>query len=660
MTSFLSSPSLVSKSLAPQELVSVLGQNGFSQNHTQQRQPVLQVSDLSVALVNTGDDVVQGISFELLQGEILGLVGESGSGKSTVASALLGFARYGAQIIQGKIVVDGRQIRQLDEKALRQVRGKVISYVPQDPATALNPALRIGKQLQEVLQVHEPQLTLPAREQRIHAVLREVGLPVHAEFLKRFPHQLSGGQQQRVLLALAFVLQPKVIVLDEPTTALDVSTQTLVLNIIRQFCRQHGVAAVYVSHDLAVVKDLVDRVIVLYAGRIVEDAPLGVLFKQPVHPYSQGLLAAIPDVAERRQLAPIKGQAPAPGTRPQGCAFASRCPYRSELCSTVAPALLHIPHDTPLTHRVACYHSQQTALRAWNQVAEAGSVITLNSEGAAQTLLTVRQMNAWYGPQQVLFDVSLQLEQGKCLALVGESGSGKTTLSRILAGLNDQAAGQVLFEQQPLSLSVRQRSDEARREIQYVFQNPYRALNPSLTVGQTLMTALRHFFPLSRQEAKAQVLEVLAKVSLQEKVFDAFPRELSGGERQRVAIARALVCQPKVLICDEITSALDVSVQASILVLLQQLQAQGLSILFVTHNLGVVRAIADQVVVLKDGHIVEQGDTAQVLDHPRHPYTQQLIAHAPSLLKSDVATLGLLSESLSGRPLQQQPSSIFN
>lgn len=657
MTSFVSSQSLTHQVLGS----SAPGQSTLSQGYTQLRQPVLQVSDLGVALVNTGDDVVQGVSFELLQGEILGLVGESGSGKSTVASALLGFARYGAQIIQGDIIVDGQHIRQLDEKALRQIRGKVISYVPQDPATALNPALRIGKQLQEVLQVHEPQLALAAREQRIHGVLREVGLPVHAEFLNRFPHQLSGGQQQRVLLALAFVLKPKVIVLDEPTTALDVSTQTLVLNIIRQFCRQHGVAAVYVSHDLAVVKDLVDRVIVLYAGRIVEDAPLGVLFQQPVHPYSQGLLAAIPDVAERRHLAPIKGQAPAPGTRPQGCAFASRCPYRSDLCSTVAPALLDIPHETLLTHRVACYNSQQSALQAWNQVTDGiPASVAVNSEQPVQTLLNVQQINAWYGTQQALFDVSLQLDQGKCLALVGESGSGKTTLSRILAGLNDQATGQVLFEQQPLSLSVRQRSDQARREIQYVFQNPYRALNPSLTVGQTLITALRHFFPLSRQEAKTQVLQVLAKVSLQEKVFDAFPRELSGGERQRVAIARALVCQPKVLICDEITSALDVSVQASILVLLQQLQAQGLSILFVTHNLGVVRAIADQVIVLKDGHIVEQGDTAQVLDYPAHPYTQQLIAHAPSLIKPSALSSGLLLEQSLGQPLEQHPSSIFN
>ena len=632
----------MTSSLLPQAIESALGQIAIQQSND--RTTVLTVDKLAVALVNTGDDVVQDVCFQLRQGEILGLVGESGSGKSTVASALLGYARYGAKIIQGHIRVVGHDIRQLNEKALRAIRGKVISYVPQDPATALNPALRIGKQLQEVLQVHEPALALVAREQRIHAVLREVGLPVHTEFLNRFPHQLSGGQQQRVLLALAFVLQPKVIVLDEPTTALDVSTQTLVLNIIRQFCRQHGVAAVYVSHDLAVVKDLVDRVIVLYAGRIVEDAPLVALFEQAHHPYSQGLLAAIPDVAQRRQLAPIKGQAPAPGTRPQGCAFASRCPYRSELCAQVAPALLTV--DATITgsqvHRVACYHQQLQGQGDHQDriTVPADDELALQNTAAAgrqaNVLFAASHINAWYGPQQALFDVSLQLEQGQCLALVGESGSGKTTLSRILAGLNDQASGQVLFAGQPLSLNVRQRSELARREIQYVFQNPYRALNPSLTVGQTLTTALRHFFPLSRQQAREQALQVLAKVSLQPKVFDALPRELSGGERQRVALARALVCQPKVLICDEITSALDVSVQASILLLLQQLQAQGLSILFVTHNLGVVRAIADSVVVLRHGQIVEQGDTAQVLDHPIHPYTQQLIAHAPSLFKPAV------------------------
>lgn len=609
---------------------------------------LLEVEQLKVALVATGEDVVDQISFHLKAGEILGLVGESGSGKSTVSSALLGFARHGAKIVQGSIRLNGLDILSLNNQALRQLRGKVISHVAQDPATALNPAIRIGKQLQELLHVHAPQLTRIQVHQRITQVLTDVGLPIDSQFLSRFAHQLSGGQQQRVLLALAFVLQPKLIVLDEPTTALDVTTQTLVLNIIRKLCRDYAVAAVYVSHDLTVVKDLVDRMIVLYAGRIVEDAPLHQLFKQPAHPYTQGLLAAIPDVAERRALIPIFGQAPAPGTRPQGCAFAPRCPQSSSLCSRVAPSLLSQPHAVHRLHRVACYHPDQQFIHSAQHLSGvrptesrqlsrplAANQKALTEQALAEPLplLEVHQVNTWYGQLQVLFDISLTVPQGQCLALVGESGSGKTTLSRALAGLGEQATGMVYFAGRPLSFEAKQRKTDERQEIQYVFQNPYRALNPAHTVGETLVTAIRHFFKVDRVQAKQQALQALAQVSLQEKLFDAFPRELSGGERQRVAIARALVCQPKLLICDEITSALDVSVQASILALLQQLQQQGLTILFVTHNLGVVRAIADQVVVLQHGKIVEQGEMAQVLDQPQHPYTRQLLEHAPSLLK---------------------------
>nr|WP_174505272.1 ABC transporter ATP-binding protein [Acinetobacter sp. Marseille-Q1620] len=592
---------------------------------------VLSVQQLSVALVSTGQDIISDISFQLREGEVLGLVGESGSGKTTLSSVLLGYTRHGAQITDGSVYLDEQDILKLGDQALRKIRGAKMSHVAQDPGTALNPALRIGRQLEELLEIHQLALTSTERKQKISKILSEVGLENDKDFLKRYPHQLSGGQQQRILLALAFLLEPRLIILDEPTTALDVTTQTLVLNIIRRLCREYRVAAIYVSHDLTVVKEIADRVIVLYAGRIAEDADLENLFKAPRHPYTQGLLNAIPDIAIRRELLPIEGHAPAPANRPQGCAFAERCVFSSEICRQQTPALIQSSEDLQ-THYVACHHSEQaTFIKSEHYVND----IQLFNEKQDHHLLKVEHLNAWYGHQQILFDVSLSLQKGECLALVGESGSGKTTLSRSLVGLNQQVDGQLYWEDQILPFQSGKRSLKQRHQIQYIFQNPYKALNPAHTIGQTLGKVAQHFFSSSKAQAHQQILAVLKQVSLPAHVQDLYPRDLSGGERQRVAIARALLCQPEILICDEITSALDVSVQASILKLLQQLQKQGLTLLFVTHNLGVVRAIADRVAVLKNGHIVEYGDTDQVLSHAKHRYTQKLLAHAPSLFRAE-------------------------
>jgi len=587
-------------------------------------QALLQVENLRIELKDSGHDIVADISFSLAAGEILGLVGESGSGKTTIASALLGHARSGARIAGGSIRVDGVDILSLNSDELRTWRGKRISYVAQDPATALNPVLRIGEQLYEVLVVHEPELNQLARQRRVLAMLRDVGLPVDLEFLQRFPHQLSGGQQQRILLALAFLLSPSLIVLDEPTTALDVTTQARILATIRRLCSQYGVAAVYVSHDLAVVRHLVDRVIVLYAGRVAEVASRETLFAHPAHPYSRGLLAAIPDVAQRRVLQPIPGQAPAPGTRPGGCAFAPRCPRRQHDCAQSSPQ----PFNLAPLHRVACFHPVPETEPVL--AIELRTPVNVTDQGTP--LLESKGVDAAYGSKQVLFDVAFQLGRGECLALVGESGSGKTTLVRALAGLGEHADGEVFYDGEPLPLRARARLNEVRRQIQYVFQNPYRALNPRKTVQQSLRTMLDHFFPdISEQEAQRRVLRALDRVTLQPQLADAWPRELSGGERQRVAIARALVCEPSLLICDEITSSLDVSVQATILQLLRGLQDDGLSILFVTHDLGVVRAIADRVVVLREGKLVESGTVESVLDQPTAAYTRMLVNDSPSL-----------------------------
>lgn len=581
---------------------------------------VLQVHDLRVELPGQVD-VVSGISFSLQAGEILGLVGESGSGKTTLATALLAHARRGARIVGGQVQVGGQALLSLEGEALRRARGSLIGYVAQDPATALNPALRIGHLLRETLAVHPSGLDRAAQQQRITETLRDVGLPDDPEFLRRFPHQLSGGQQQRVMLALAFVLRPRLIVLDEPTTALDVSTQAHILATLRRLCKSQGVAAVYVSHDLAVIKDLVDRVMVMYAGRIVETASRDGLFSRPSHPYTRGLLAAIPDVAGRRELKAIAGHAPTPGQRPQGCSFGPRCERFTPACGVLEPPLQALAP----AHEVACLVPHDESLQA-----VALTPIVAVSGQSELPLLSISGLNVAYD-RQVLFDIALQVQPGECLALVGESGSGKTSLARAVAGLGENAEGELHYAGRPLPLQARQRDVGLRHQIQYIFQNPYRALNPRQTVYQTLSAPLEHFFAVKGAAARERVEAVLRRVSLPASVADLYPHSLSGGERQRVAIARALLCEPKLLICDEITSALDVSVQASILDLLRQLQREGLTLLFVTHDLGVVRAIADRVLVLKVGRVVEQGTVDEVLDQPQAAYTRTLLEHSPSL-----------------------------
>jgi len=582
--------------------------------------PLLDVRDLAVTL-ESGIPIVSGISLSVAAGEIIGLVGESGSGKSTIANALIGYARRGTAVASGEVRIDGTDLRALAPAALRAARGSLVAHVAQDPATALNPMKRIGAHLEEALAVHEPTLDHAQRRARVALAAEAVGLESGTEFLRRFPHQLSGGQQQRILLALAFVLKPRLIILDEPTTALDVTTQAQVLAVIRRLCRDHGIAALYVSHDLAVVRALADRIIVLYAGTIAETARRETLFHRPTHPYARGLLAAIPDVAARRVLQSIAGHAPAPADRPAGCAFAPRCDRATDLCRATAPPLSLVEAD----HAAACHHPVDAPLRI-------DTAVTADAAAAESApLLSVRNGEAHYGVRQILRGIDFDLPRGRCTALVGQSGSGKTTLARALVGLGENISGELAFDGQTSALDGGPRDRDQRRRIQYVFQNPYRALNPRQTIRTILRNAIRHFFPVSRLEASRRAAAALERVALPAALLERRPHDLSGGERQRVAIARALVCEPDLLICDEITSALDVSVQAAILALLQRLQADGLTILFVTHDLAVVRAIADRVIVLREGRIVESGPAARVLDTPEHRYTAKLLSDSPRM-----------------------------
>jgi peptide/nickel transport system ATP-binding protein len=587
--------------------------------------PVLVVKDLRIEVAGRGVDIADEISFEIAAGEVLGLVGESGSGKSTVGLALLGHTRRGAKIVGGEIRVEGRDILTCSPAELRGLRGGTVSYVPQDPASALNPVLRIGTQLEETLEAHGYGATRDERRARLQEMLAEVLLPGDSQFLRRYPHQLSGGQQQRVGLAMAFACRPRVIVLDEPTTGLDVTTQAHVLRTVRDLCDAHGVAALYISHDLAVVATLADRVAVMYAGRIVENAPERALFRNAGHPYARRLVEAIPELSGLHALEGIAGTAPRPGQRPTGCFFAPRCSFAVDACTASFPPVERIADR----HEVRCFRHadvqaagvRERRLAPARQVADADAV-----------LVDVRGVNASHGARQVLFDIDLTVKPRQCVALVGESGSGKTTLARCIAGLHRDFTGEITLHGKQLPRGARDRDHEARRNLQYIFQSPYNSLNPRKTIGQIVGQPVRLFFDLDHREASNRVAATLERVRLNPSVMPRYPHELSGGERQRVAIARALAAEPTLLVCDEITSALDVSVQAAIIDLIAELQREmQLGLLFVTHNLALIRTIAENVAVMSGGTIVEYGRVDDVLDAPKDAYTRALLADTPSL-----------------------------
>ena len=590
---------------------------------TIQTTPSIVVDGLRIEVAGTGIDVVDDVNLAINPGEVVGLVGESGSGKTTVGLAMLGHARRGVEIVAGSVCIDGTDVLQLSEAERRPLRGRVVSYVPQDPAAALNPALRIGTQLREVLEAHEFGNNDGDRRDRVAEMMREVALPDDAGYLRRYPHELSGGQQQRVGLAMAFACRPRLIVLDEPTTGLDVTTQAHVLGTVRKLAEAHQVAALYVSHDLAVVSTLAQRVAVLYAGRLVEVGDSAELFANAAHPYTRRLVGAIPRLAGSRELVGIPGRAPSPGSRPPGCAFAPRCRYAESACTAALPDLRALDPG----HTVRCIRAETVLANPMPFAGEAEAVVPPQGEG----ILQIEELSAGYRGLTVLHEINLTLAPTECLALVGESGSGKTTLARSIAGLHRERVGRVLLDGTELEELARHRPREARRRLQYIFQNPYGSLNPRRTIDQIVRQPLE-VFGIGGKEADQRVDEMLERVSLSADYAGRYPDQLSGGERQRVAIARALVCQPDVLICDEVTSALDVSVQAAIVELLGALQRDlGLAMLFVTHNLPLVRSIAQRVAVMSDGRIVELGPVDQVLMDPSDDYTRRLLADTPSL-----------------------------
>jgi len=580
---------------------------------------VLDVTDLRI-LLNSGSPIVDGVDLNLARGEILGIVGESGSGKTTTALALLGYAQLGAHIAGGKVFVAGQDVLALDKKSLREIRGKSVSYVPQDADQALNPSLRIAQSLTDVLR-RRPR----DRPADLISLLAAVDLPSTQEFGRRLPHQLSGGQQQRVTIAVGLACGPPVIVMDEPTTGLDVITQRSVLAEIARLRDDEGVSLVYVSHDLAVVSEIADRIAVMYAGRIVEQGPTSTLLARPRHPYTRGLLQSIPDHRRRVRLVPMPGTALGLEDRPEGCPFAPRCSQKTDECAVGLPLLESVGEQ----HEVRCIH--------WRDTEPPLARATIGPRSThTDAMVTLRGLRATHrgrgGTVVAAEDISFDLHRGECLALVGESGSGKTTIARSIVGLHQPDDGTILLRGKQLPPRIRNRSLAERRGIQYVFQNPFQSLNPQRRIGEDLARPGQVLRGLSHTDAKSEVGGLLEQVRLPQRVAERYPAQLSGGERQRVAIARALAAHPDLLVCDEVTSALDVSVQAAILEVLAELRDDlGVAMLFITHDLGVVSVVADRIIVLERGRICETGPTDQLLSAPQDPYTRRLVDAAPTL-----------------------------
>ncbi|TCC36459.1 dipeptide ABC transporter ATP-binding protein [Kribbella speibonae] len=588
-------------------------------SRTRDEGAVVDVRGLTVRLTETGDDIVHDISFTIGRGEVLALVGESGSGKSTVASALLGHCRPGARISDGSVFVAGTDLLRLSSAKLRAQRGAVVAMVPQDPSAALNPALRLKIQLRELIEVHEPAAANDEVDNRIVEALQDVRLPSDQRFLRRFPYQISGGQQQRILIAMAFMLQPALVVLDEPTTGLDAISTAHLLNLLQDVCRRRGAAVLHVTHDLTVARASADRVLVMYGGRAVELGNAQQVLSAPQHPYTARLVDAQPSVTERRRLEVIAGEPPLPGRRPSGCAFRTRCELSSEICATEEP-LLRAISDVQV---VACHHNVE-ARSAGPELLEAAA-----QRDSVTPVLRVTSLEVGYGRRTVLSGITFDVAPGECLAVLGESGAGKSTLGRAIAGLEASTAGTIELDGETLDPQSSRRRQPHRLAIQYVFQNPFGSLNPRKTVDQILRKVLVSARRVSPTVTEDELVDVLNRVSLASTARWRLPRELSGGERQRVAIARALLCQPRVLVCDEVTSALDVSVQAGIVELLRSLQTSiDLATVFVTHDLGVVSSLADRVVVLDRGRIVETGNSDALIGDPQADFTRRLVGAA--------------------------------
>ena len=578
--------------------------------------------------------ILKNISTSINQGETVGIVGESGSGKSTLALAMMGYVKQGLFTISGECMFHSNNLLEMSNKELENIRGRKIAMIPQNAGQSLTPNLKIGYQIDEALRLHTD-LKQSERDEKISELLNKVRLPSPETMAQRYPHELSGGQQQRVAVAMALAGSPELLLLDEPTTGLDVTTQAHVLELLNLIAKDTGTSMVYVSHDLGAIAQVSDRVIVMYSGEIVLDGPVRSILKNPIHPYTFGLLKSIPKLTSPGLPNSMSGSQPQPGSIKNGCSFYERCEFADDNCKANSPILEFIEN---LNTSVRCFkHNELLNLNK----SDSQYVKSIENKILKNEILDLSNVSISYAKQKFLEqllnkinddnptvkDININIDKGETLALVGESGSGKSTILKSIAGLLKTKDGNIKFDKDKiLSNDLRQRDSTFLRAIQLIFQNPDESLNPNHTVEEIISQPLRLYFGLKGQDLKEKIIEVLDKVRLGEFYLTRYPRQLSGGEKQRVAVARAFAAKPDIILCDEVTSALDVSVQAAVLNLLQELKEDfGTTYIFVSHDLAVVRAISDRVAVLYQGRLCEIGPSKNVYKFPSHPYTEVLL-----------------------------------
>lgn len=617
---------------------------------------VLDVDDLSIGFRGRAGGmlpILRNITLSVGRGESIGLVGESGSGKSTLALAMMGYLKTGLRVLDGKAHFDGIDMFAQDRVALERIRGGRLGLIPQNSGQSLTPSLRIGAQIREALQLHSS-LRRDQFDARVIDLLGQVRLPDPTAIARRYPHELSGGQQQRVAIAMALAGEPEALLLDEPTTGLDVTTQAHILELLRDLGRDTGMAMVYVSHDLGAIARVCDRVVVMYAGEVVLEGAARQVLRDPGHPYARGLLASIPKLSDKCLPRALDGRPPAPGQAGMGCAFVSRCAIASEQCRTGRPKLAPQPDGTS----TRCYLPEKVRSIPLTGERETGVrklpkalSLTLNDMAISYTQpgFVERLLGRETRSVATVDGINIALRHGETLGLVGESGSGKSTILKSISGLLPPLHGETtLKDQESLPARVEDRDGRHLRQVQLIFQNPDESLNPRQTIAQILAQPLKLYFGLTGQALLDRSSELLEQVRLGSHYLDRLPSQLSGGEKQRVAVARAFAAQPELVLCDEITSALDVSVQAAVLELLDDLRRDNdTSYIFVSHDLAVVKALSDRVAVLYQGRLCELGPTQDVYGSVAHPYTEVLLGavlepdpdFTPSLAANDVVEL---------------------